>query len=897
MLRRLGSVASSPKEGWLHKQSGGKAGAWTTGNLTNRWQQRYFKITDDKLEWFASGSASTPNGSVDCKHLAYVRREPPESRDSKLDLRESKFTVKCGERELRLKAADDADADAWVQAIQEAAGAPGLRTQKLKESEASVQRRKLILPHLKETVRSLEAALDEAKQALMAFDGDEDIALANDRCAQYIRVARRHSAKSMSSAVKALDRLVEAGTPTSRAGYLRSLPQLLKPPAANCQWEDEWPEAYLVNLHCNNALTGEMDVEWVKKHHSVEIYKEKYRGMTKRLMAGGLSRTQAEALSLLIDIEAGLGHALRRSDPSCAASIYAITDALAKQATLQQGVAPKLYAHLRGDISLSVSEPKWEKLLEADHTGFQGFSCLGLVQAFSNDRARGLKWKLIGSSRPTTGTEIINPVLATALLTKQEFSKAERDAFKMGSVREHSFIQSMQGDYFQPEDLAESLFREGGLSFGGDIVHDSPVVCFESQEEDENGLHTAIMIASNAGIFPPNTLFRLMSKADSFESRGVIVHQPLYTVSATYRPPLSAGDGGALGSKMCGSAITLMYGDRNAYIAGLEDILARPLLTLEQEFTRDFEFTDWQGATHTLQQQWAYVTGPAQRADMTHGARDANNDGKTPEAFKDQVNAFIRARRDASEHGGSLPEAHAYLTVDEILAVRLYSGPCFQPINEFLRQVGTLRGEFRTELARHPGLTYTCVVRQLCFAIRKLAAVTTDEEASMPLWRGVRGTLPKSFWVPDDQRMVCATDTAFMSTSLTKETPIGFMREGDNVLWELLPRKESDSAFHRGADITMLSQYEKERECLFPPCTLLLAQRRPVQTSSESGRASSSAEATPAGAPPVAEPTAVSPEPSTVGQNLRKPWQTEDGVGDEEGKVKFLAIKVVPAFI
>ena len=48
-----------------------------------------------------------------------------------------------------------------------------------------------------------------------------------------------------------------------------------------------------------------------------------------------------------------------------------------------------------------------------------------------------------------------------------------------------------------------------------------------------------------------------------------------------------------------------------------------------------------------------------------------------------------------------LRESNAYLTLEEVLAVRLYSGPSYQPINRFLRQIGHLTGEHRRALARH----------------------------------------------------------------------------------------------------------------------------------------------------------------------------------------------------
>ena len=72
----------------------------------------------------------------------------------------------------------------------------------------------------------------------------------------------------------------------------------------------------------------------------------------------------------------------------------------------------------------------------------------------------------------------------------------------------------------------------------------------------------------------------------------------------------------------------------------------------------------------------------------------------------------------------------------------MIQGPSFQPINEWLRQVGRLEGKIRKQLAAHPNLTFAATVAHLCSAIRKLAAVATDAEAVQPLARGVRRTRP-----------------------------------------------------------------------------------------------------------------------------------------------------------
>ena len=60
---------------------------------------------------------------------------------------------------------------------------------------------------------------------------------------------------------------------------------------------------------------------------------------------------------------------------------------------------------------------------------------------------------------------------------------------------------------------------------------------------------------------------------------------------------------------------------------------------------------------------------------------------------------------------------------------------------------------------------------------------------------------------------------AFMSTSRIRQTPIDYMSsEGaDNVLWVLKQSSETDDGYHSGADISMLSQFEAEKEILFPP--------------------------------------------------------------------------------
>ena len=112
------------------------------------------------------------------------------------------------------------------------------------------------------------------------------------------------------------------------------------------------------------------------------------------------------------------------------------------------------------------------------------------------------------------------------------------------------------------------------------------------------------------------------------------------------------------------------------------------------------------------------------------------------------------------------------------------------------------------------------------------------------------------------------------------------MGEGSNVLWELQPRAQSDVAFHRGADIKMLSQFAAEDEVLFPPCTMFEVLTKPPPevsaTTKGEGESASKFKA-------VAELLIGSSEVTA-----RKLMQVEDTKLDGN---MFTSIKVLPSFI
>jgi hypothetical protein len=123
------------------------------------------------------------------------------------------------------------------------------------------------------------------------------------------------------------------------------------------------------------------------------------------------------------------------------------------------------------------------------------------------------------------------------------------------------------------------------------------------------------------------------------------------------------------------------------------------------------------------------------------------------------------------------------LVLKEVLAIRLYTGPGYTPINTFLREVAKLGPDWRKRIAHMHQLSYSATVAHLTAGLRKLVKVYGNEGAAgaagaagsvavgaagaaaaaatggaslatdsdfHTVFRGVRGELPEAFWLKDD---------------------------------------------------------------------------------------------------------------------------------------------------
>lgn len=435
---------------------------------------------------------------------------------------------------------ESALAAAVVRAIRERSPDPIRLVGKLLLSAAEEHRSDGASSSELERAPALLASLQSELTAASVHTAGATLALgADDRVGSVacLRSALLSLSAAQASADRALQELIDAGAPTSRAGYLRSLPELLPAPASASTWRDEWPELFSENLRVTGQEIDEpKDAKWAAQHESVQKWTDKLASDIQAVITLGAPRDEAEAYVLLTSKRFAMAQRLRERNPKFAASTFALTDAIVAQSMRQAAaavVAPPLYYNLRGLNSLVAGDPAWDRLTLPDNTGFRGLCSSALCAADC-------------------------------------------------ATSDHAFSSQGFCVYHREPD--------GSVSF---LPQDSPVVKFESTPEDEHGLHTAVMVKAGVyGVFPPNTLFRLqrVEPPGWSANNGIPVQQPLYVVSATYRPSRPLASAGAdAGNKMCGGAVTLTYGGRAAFVDGLDGLIPlKPPLTMEQVRWRSF---------------------------------------------------------------------------------------------------------------------------------------------------------------------------------------------------------------------------------------------------------------------------------------------------------------------
>ena len=156
----------------------------------------------------------------------------------------------------------------------------------------------------------------------------------------------------------------------------------------------------------------------------------------------------------------------------------------------------------------------------------------------------------------------------------------------------------------------------------------------------------------------------------------------------------------------------------------------------------------------------------------------------------------------------ALPEAkEANLSMAEVAALRLYTGPAFAALNAALRSQSI--GEWATTIA-------------CCYsAVLKLSALSRPAR----VYRGVRETgmqLPREFFEEGASGFAGGVERSFMSTTKSPAVAIDYSGGEETPGSILVMDFEMGS---RGAAVRWVSQYPHEEELLFPPLTTLSTRR------------------------------------------------------------------------
>jgi len=230
----------------------------------------------------------------------------------------------------------------------------------------------------------------------------------------------------------------------------------------------------------------------------------------------------------------------------------------------------------------------------------------------------------------------------------------------------------------------------------------------------------------------------------------------------------------------------LVYGSRLDFLEGIEDTLGKPLLTMKEEFNRNISWNDKQsnGLCHS-QTEW----------------ENANV----------KLDDFMNRKENKV----------AKLNENEILALHLYTGPSYLPINNFLRGLGDKK-QRSTLLSKET--TWAQTVYYIYQGFLKLSLL---EKTYPTTYRGCDMPLSPEFFIPDERGMIAATEFGFMSTSLKQEVAHIFAGEkGGGTLFQVKCHRRDAVGYHMGASLEWLTAFPGEHEILFPPFTLFQVIKR-----------------------------------------------------------------------
>ena len=237
-----------------------------------------------------------------------------------------------------------------------------------------------------------------------------------------------------------------------------------------------------------------------------------------------------------------------------------------------------------------------------------------------------------------------------------------------------------------------------------------------------------------------------------------------------------------------------LFGDTDAFMNGLPGMLEGGIFRSMAEEARFNEGSKWW-------EEFLYVVVRAAEEDVADLPSTAKFKGKISSSgdviVRDRGHANMTLM-DFCEHEMATA---AGLSPAEVAAIRLYSGPMFEPMNRALRSADI------KDWATTIGCCYSGVLK-LSFTSKPARVYRGVKEVDMQL--------PPEFLSCSEGKFAGGVERAFMSTTKSAAVALDYSGGGATPGSIFVIDFDMNS---RGASIQWVSQYPHEEELLFPPCT------------------------------------------------------------------------------
>jgi Leucine-rich repeat (LRR) protein len=274
-----------------------------------------------------------------------------------------------------------------------------------------------------------------------------------------------------------------------------------------------------------------------------------------------------------------------------------------------------------------------------------------------------------------------------------------------------------------------------------------------------------------------------------------------------------------------GNCFTFAFGGMKEFHEGLEGKIGNPDPRIKETIEWEHMMSDyavkpfwcwWRGNT-TAREEYDYVVNQSAKetdtkgmagTDITNGVRDKGRDSWDLQKFWDENIVMIE---------------QAGLLLEEVIVLRLYTGPMYVWYNNLLRYCGVEYNSSRpgapfddykkTDTTEFP---FRTTLHALNSAIIKLSRTQRAER----VFRGAAGgVLPAEFWKPNEQNVRGGIELAFMSTTTDRDIALHYSGASNasdkpSIIFEM-----QMGMIDRGAPVQWCSQFPEEAEILFAPLT------------------------------------------------------------------------------